>query len=201
MKILVTGFEPFDSEAVNPSRLVLTALPERLGSAEILTLALPVSFLRAPALALAAVKREQPDAVLSLGQAGGRVGLTLERIAVNLADARIPDNDGFQPREALLCSGGPDGLFTTLPVQELLQGIRQSGIPASQSLSAGAFVCNALMYQLLYRAPMVPSGFLHLPWLHEQALKRAGQPSLSLEDMAAGVSACLSSLANCLKDG
>ena len=201
MKILVTGFEPFGGEAVNPSQLVLRALPRRIGEAELLPLTLPVSFARAGELALAAVAAEKPGAVLALGQAGGRAGLTLERIAVNLADARIPDNDGCQPREEPLCPGGPDGLFASLPLGRLLEAIREAGLPASLSLSAGTFVCNALLYRLRHGAPEVPAGFLHLPWLHEQAAARPGQPSLSLGDMTAGVTAALAALAKSGAEG
>ena len=185
MKILVTGFEPFGGESRNPSAEAVEHLPDRIGGAEIVKLILPVAGGRASAILTEAVENFSPDVVLSVGQAGGRAAVSVERVAVNLDDYRIPDNDGHQPGEEPVVPGGPDGCFSTLPVQVIVDAIRKAGIPAAQSLSAGTFVCNHVMYTaghlLATRYPAARFGFIHIPFLPEQVLDKPGQPSMALE--------------------
>ena len=149
MKILVTGFEPFGGEDINPSWEAVRQLRAPEGT-ELVRLRLPVVFREAGELLAAAMKRERPDLVLCIGQAAGRAAITPERLGVNLMDAAIPDNAGFQPREEPVIPAAPAAFFARLPVAALAEAIRAAGVPAQVSNSAGLFVCNALLYRLLH---------------------------------------------------
>ena len=185
MKILVTGFEPFGGESRNPSAEAVERLPDRIGNAEIIKLILPVVRGKSAEAAKRAVEEHHPDVVLSIGQAGGRAAVSVERVAVNLDDYRIADNGGNQPVDEPVVSGGPDGYFCTVPVKKMVDAIQKEEIPASQSLSAGTFVCNHLMYATLHflaeYAPNTKFGFIHIPYLPEQVADRPAMPSMSLE--------------------
>lgn len=197
MKILVTGFEPFGGEDVNPSWEAVQRLQAPEGT-ELVRLRLPVVFREAGEQLAAALAREQPDLVLCIGQAAGRDAITPERLGVNLMDASIPDNAGFQPREEPVIPGAPAAFFVRLPVAALAEAIRAAGVPAQVSNSAGLFVCNALLYRLLYEMetgyPQMRGGFLHVPCLPEQA-ERLGKgavlPSLALPEIVRGLQAAL----------
>ncbi len=176
--ILITGFEPFGGERVNPSWLAVEQLPERIGHFTLHKLPLPTVFGQAPALLLEKAKEIRPDYILSVGQAGGRDAVTPERIAVNIRDAKITDNVGNQPVGQFVVPDGPAAYFSTVPVMDMAQAIRDAQIPGAVSNSAGAFVCNDTLYLLLhhYAGTDVKVGFIHVPWLPEQ-----GSPSLELE--------------------
>ena len=193
--ILVTGFEPFGGEVVNPSGQVARALHgRRIGGAAVVGIQLPCAFGEAIAVLRDALATHRPQLVLALGQAGGRCELSLERVAINLDDARIADNRGAQPIDEPVQAGGPAAYFTTLPVKAMIAALRQAGHPASLSHSAGTFVCNHVFYGLqhaLAGQPGVRSGFMHLPYLPEQAAHHAGAPSLALGTMVDGVAAAL----------
>ncbi len=167
MTILLTAFDPFGGEGENASQRALEALPEDIPGARLEKLLLPTVFRASGELAIRAAEGIRPDAILSLGQAGGRRALTPERIAVNLMDARIPDNAGFRPADEPVVPGGPAAYFSTLPVKAMVRGMEAAGVPAMVSNSAGTFVCNSLMYTLLHwafsRSPHTRCGFLHLP--------------------------------------
>lgn len=162
MKILFTGFAPFGGHAANPSWDCLAGLS---GQAGWFTACLPVSFRRGPEALMAAVERYQPDSVVCLGLAANRTKITPEKVAVNFAHARIPDNDGAQPRDLPLDPHGPAAYFSTLPVLALVEALEAKNIPAELSLSAGSYVCNAVMYRLLaWATPRgIPAGFVHVP--------------------------------------
>ena len=200
MRILVTGFEPFGGEPRNPSAEVVECLPERIFDLEIIKLILPVVRGKASTAIQNAVEKFCPDAVLSIGQAGGRAGISVERVAVNLDDYRIPDNEGNQPVEEPVVFGGPDGYFCTVPVKQMVSAIQAAGIPAQQSLSAGTFVCNHVMYATLHflaqKHPNVKFGFIHIPYLPEQAADKQGVPSMSLEVAVKAVEAVLAAVTN-----
>ena len=197
MKILVTGFEPFGGEDVNPSWEAVRQLQAPEGT-ELVRLRLPVVFREAGEQLAAALAREQPDLTLCIGQAAGRAAITPERLGVNLMDASIPDNAGFQPREEPVIPGAPAAYFARLPVKELAQAIRDAGVPAQVSNSAGLFVCNALLCRLLHEIethyPQMRGGFVHVPCLPEQA-ERLGKgkalPSLALPEIVRGLQAAL----------
>ena len=195
MILLITGFEPFGGETVNPSWEAVKLLPYSIGTHRIIRLQVPVVFGQAADTVIAAAEELHPDRILCVGQAGGRPALTPERIAINLRDASIPDNLGNQPCDEPVIPGGPTAFFSTLPVNTIAAAIRAAGVSSTVSLSAGSFVCNDLFYRLLARfaSSSTQVGFLHVPFLPEQALR--GEPSMTLEEIARGLLAgvaCLS---------
>jgi pyroglutamyl-peptidase len=196
MQALVTGFEPFGSDPVNPSLEAIRRLPPRLGELKLATRVLPTAFGRAIRALEDAVAATAPDIVLCLGLAGGRAALSLERVAINIDDARIADNDGRQPVDHPVVAGGPAAYFATLPIKAAAAGLRQAGLPAIVSNTAGTFVCNHVFYGLMRlaatRCPAMRGGFLHLPYLPEQAAGQDGAPSMSLDDIVRAVEIVLS---------
>lgn len=190
MNILLTGFEPFGGEAINPAWEIARALDgETLGPARIVARKLPCVFGQSLRVLDEALAELQPGLVLALGQAGGRSDLSLERVAINVDDARIADNAGGQPIDMPVLAGGPAAYFSTLPIKAIVHGLRAAGLPASVSQSAGTFVCNHVFYGLQHRlaGSGVRSGFLHIPYLPEQAARSNGQPSMALASMIEGV--------------
>ena len=185
MKILVTGFEPFGGEDRNPSAEVVEKLPDKISGAEIVKLIIPVVREKSSTEIKKAVEKFSPDMILSIGQAGGRSAISVERVAVNLDDYRIPDNEGNQPVEEPVVPGGPDGYFCTVPAKQMVKAISEAGVPAQESLSAGTFVCNHVMYRTLHLLntcyPDKTFGFIHIPYLPEQVTGKPGMPSMSLE--------------------
>lgn len=169
--LLLTGFEPFAGDPLNPSWEVARALDgERIGAGRVRALQLPCVFGASLDLLGTALRRHRPVVVLCLGLAAGRAEVSIERVAVNLDDARIPDNAGAQPRDQPVVAGGPAAYFARLPVKAMAQGLRQAGLPGGLSHSAGSFVCNHVFYGLLHRLrrqPAVRAGFVHLPLLPE----------------------------------
>jgi pyroglutamyl-peptidase len=205
MKLLVTGFEAFGGEDRNPTLELLPLLPGRRGPFLVETLALPVVFGEAAEVATDAIRRLRPQAVLMLGQAGGRVDIAVERVAINLDDARMADNKGNQPFDRPIDPKGPAALFSTFSARAIVETMRAAGVPASLSYSAGTFVCNHLLYSVLRfleaEWPAALAGFLHFPWLPEQAIGKAGQPSMPLELARAGVLAAIDAMAADLDGG
>jgi pyroglutamyl-peptidase len=194
--VLLSGFEPFDGERVNPAREIVRALDgETIDAHRIVGAVLPVSFAATLPLLDDLLQRHRPVLAIALGQAGGRSEITLERVAINLVDARIADNDGLQPIDAAVIEGAPFACASSLPVKAIVTRLRELGIPAALSLSAGSYVCNqvffALVQMLATRLPTARGGFVHLPWLPEQAAARPGQPSMALATMIDGVRAAI----------
>jgi pyroglutamyl-peptidase len=188
--ILLTGFDPFGGESINPSGRVVAALQgETIAGARVQTVCLPTVFGAALQALGEAVRRCAPVLVVALGQAGGRSELSIERVAINVDDARIPDNDGAQPIDEPIVPGGPAAYFSTLPVKAIVAALHAQGLPAGVSQTAGTFVCNHVFYGLqhLLAGTGVRSGFVHLPWLPEQAGGRADAPCLPLDAMVDGV--------------
>ncbi len=195
-RILLIGFEPFGGECVNPSDEIVRALDgESIDGHVVVGATLPVEFAAVPAQVQQLLDRHDPNIVLGIGQAGGRPALSLERVAINLADARIADNAGAQPCNAALVADAPAAYFSTLPVKAMVAAMRAAGVPAMLSLSAGSFVCNQCFFELSrrleQRGAAARGGFLHVPWLPEQAVDHAGEACLSLETMLTGVRAAL----------
>ena len=177
-KLLITGFEPFDGQGVNPSWLAVKELPDIIGDFELCKLNIPTLYGTAAGQVLSAAAQVQPDVILCVGQAGGRDAVTPERIAVNIRDARIPDNAGVLCSGERIAPGGPAAYFSTLPVEAMAQAIRDAHIPASVSNTAGTYVCNDVLYSILHRYAGTGTrcGFIHVPYLPEQ-----GTPNLPLE--------------------
>ena len=195
MKILVTGFEPFGGESRNPSAEVVKGLPDQIAGADMIKLILPVTRYEAPAAIEQAVEKHCPDVVLSIGQAGGRAAISVERVAVNLDDYRIADNAGNQPADEPVVEGGPDAYLCRLPVKEMVEAIQSEGIPAQLSMTAGTYVCNHVLYAVSHllstRYPNSKAGFIHIPYLPEQVTDKAGMPSMSLGLSTRAVSAAI----------
>jgi pyroglutamyl-peptidase len=188
--ILLTGFEPFGGEAVNPSWLIARALDgETIAGAPVIAVLLPTEFRASLRVLRAALRRHAPQRALALGQAGGRAGLSMERVAINVDDARIPDNASAQPIDMPVVRGGPAAYFSTLPVKAIVAALRARGVPAAVSQTAGTFVCNHVFYGLQHAlaGTRVRSGFMHVPYLPEQAGAWPGAPSLPLATMVDGV--------------
>lgn len=193
--VLVTGFEPFGGEDTNPSWEICRALPAAIGRAPLETLLVPTQFRLAIEETAAAIERANPRLVILLGQAGGRACLSVERVAINVDDARIADNAGSQPVDEPVAPAGPAAYFATVPVKAMTAAIREAGIPAEVSNSAGTFVCNHLFYGVLHFLAAsgrdARAGFIHVPWLESQAVARPGEPAMALATMVRGVEAAI----------
>ena len=198
MKILVTGFDPFGGEKVNPALEAVKSLPSEIHGAEIHWVEIPTVFYRSAEVLEAEIVRFQPDAVLCIGQAGGRASLTPERVAINQDDARIPDNQGNQPIDTPIRLDGQAAYFSTLPIKAMVQAIKEEGLPATVSNTAGTFVCNHLMYQALYLAdkkfPNMRAGFMHIPYMTEQVINKPNTASMNLTDIVRGIEAAIGAI-------
>lgn len=198
MKLLVTAFDPFGGEQINPSLEAVKLLPEKISGAEIIKLEIPTVFYQSKNRVDQAVKKYRPDIVLNIGQAGGRSALTVERIAINQDDASIPDNMGQQPIDQPIQVEGPSAYFSTLPIKAMVQKIVEAGLPAHVSNSAGTFVCNHIMYQTLFmtatKFPEIKAGFMHIPFIPEQVIHRPNTPSMSLEHIVEGIIASIQAI-------
>ncbi len=196
MKILVTAFNPFGGEAKNAAEMVLQRLPDRIGDTAICKLSVPTEFEASVRIVEEAIRNEDPNAVLMLGQAAGRAQLTPERVAINVDDARIPDNAGVQLIDRPIFPDAPAAYFSTLPIRPMTAAIQAAGVPAAISNSAGTYVCNHLMYcilDFLREASWVKAGFLHVPITPEQATAE-NMPSLPIETIEKGVIAALEAI-------
>lgn len=200
MKIIVTGFDPFGGEKINPSIECVKALPEIEG-VELIRLELPTVFKESAKRLNDVIKDVKPEAVLSVGQAGGRAGITMERIAINVDDARIPDNISQQPIDEAIQLDGEAAYFSTLPIKRIVKAIREAGIPAEVSNSAGTFVCNHIMYQALFAATKADkpfkAGFMHIPFIPEQTTDK---PSLPLEESTKALQIAIETIRDYIND-
>ena len=198
-RILITGFEPFGQEIVNPSWEAVKSLPDIIDGAELMKVRLPVSFTGATVMVEQAIDRFRPDVVLSVGQAGGRFEINIERVAINLADSSKPDNDGYRPEEMPVRAGAPDLYFSNLPVKHLVEAVREAGIPAVVSNTAGAYVCNSVFYTAMHlvnhKYPDMRAGFIHVPYLPCQTVEKTRQPSMSKETVVQALETIIRTLA------
>lgn len=189
--ILLAGFAPFDGHSTNPSWDAVRALQgARVSGHRVVTRCLPVSFAGSSVELRRALRELKPALVLCVGQAGGRAQLSLERIAINVNDARIADNDGHSPIDEPVIEGGPAAYFSTLPIKAMLAALRAAGYPAEVSQTAGTYVCNHIFYQALHalrRRAQVRAGFIHIPYSPEQAARHPGAPSLAIETVSAAL--------------
>lgn len=199
MKLLLTGFDPFGGETINPAWEAVKRVSDQVGDVEVVKLMVPTVFYKSIDTVAAAIEKEKPDAVLCIGQAGGRFDLTPERVAININDARIPDNEGNQPLDGPVFEDGETAYFATLPIKAMAEEIRKAGVPASVSNTAGTYVCNHLMYGVLYtlanKYPDVRGGFMHVPFITSQVINRKPiAPSLSLEQIVTGIEAAVKAI-------
>ena len=190
-KLLITGFDPFGGEAVNPSWEAVQLLSDEIGNYRLTRRQIPTVFDKAAKIVLDTAAQLAPDVILCIGQAGGRSAVTPEAVAINLREARIADNEGVQPINTPVIPDGPAAYFATVPVREMVSAIQQAGLPAALSLSAGAFVCNDVLYSLLhdYHGTDTRVGFIHVPYLPQQA--KENQPSMTLEEITAALEAAI----------
>ena len=188
-KVLLTGFEPFGTATSNPSGEIV----KRISGDNIVTAILPVAYTQSAERLLALIAEHNPDVVICLGQAEGRTQITPEKIAINLDDARLADNDGVLRNDVKIIESGPDAYFSTLPINEIVEAIKARGVPAAVSLSAGTFLCNHVFYvaQNKFAGTKVRSGFVHLPLMDSQAAEFPGLPTMPLNQMVIAVRAML----------
>ena len=198
MKLLLTGFTPFDGEAINPALEAVKRVKSEIAGMEIVKLEVPTVFGESVRLVAEAIEREQPDFVLSVGQAGGRAEITPERVAINVDDARIPDNVGQQPIDVPIFADGENAYFATLPVKAMAEAIREAGLPSALSNTAGTYVCNHLMYGVLYHLNRhhkdAKAGFIHVPYIPEQTADKPGVPSMPLDDIVRALEAAIAAI-------
>ena len=195
MKLLLTAFSPFGGEKINPSLEAVKLVKDKILETDIIKLEVPTVFGKSIKIVVDAIEKEKPDYVLCIGQAGGRYGITPERVAINIDDARIPDNEGNQPIDIPIFADGEPAYFSNLPVKSIVEEIRKEGLPASLSNSAGTYVCNHLMYGVLYTLSKkykgVKGGFIHVPFIPEQTVDKPDKPSMSLTDIVRGLEAAI----------
>lgn len=195
MKVLLTGFEPFEEESINSSWEAIKRLDEEIAGAKIVKTELPTVFGKAFEILERTVIKEQPDITICIGLAKKAYGITVERVAINFIDSRIPDNAGNQPIDEPIFKDGPSAYFTNLPAKAIVEEIKQNKIPATVSYSAGTFVCNYIMYSVLYlvnkKYPNMRGGFIHVPYIPEQVLDKEDTPSMSLADILKGLSCAI----------
>ncbi|MDN6206209.1 MAG: pyroglutamyl-peptidase I [Staphylococcus simulans] len=198
MNILVTAFDPFGKEKTNPALEAVKLLPETIGEHTITKLEIPTVFNESVEAIKQQLKIETYDAVLAIGQAGGRFDLTPERVGINVDDARIADNKGNQPIDEVIQEDGAPAYFSNMPVKRLTQAIKDAGVPASLSNTAGTFVCNHVLYQLGYlhatTFPYIQFGFIHVPFIPEQVTNKPNTPSMALDTIVKGLEAAISEL-------
>lgn len=200
MDILFTGFEPFDGEKINPSWKAVAMLPDEIAGARIHKLCLPVEYQGAARMAQAEFARISPNVVVMVGQAGGRSGISIERVALNLDDATVADNAGVMLCDSPVRQGAPSAYFSTLPIKMLVKAVNNAGISAGISNSAGTYVCNHLMYSMLdhisVRMLDVRAGFVHVPFVPEQCVDKPGMPSMELNDIVTALRVIARNLAD-----
>lgn len=189
MRILLTGFEPFGNATTNPSGEIV----KQISMDNVFTAILPVAYTKSAEHLLALIAEHNPDVVICLGQAEGRTQITPEKVAINLDDARLADNEGVLRSDVKILEGGPDAYFSTLPVKDIVEAIKAKGVPAAVSLSAGAFLCNHVFYvaQNKFAGTHVRSGFVHVPLMDSQAPEFPGLPTMPLDQMVTAVRAML----------
>lgn len=191
MKILITGFDPFGGEKVNPSFEAVKLIPDTLSQHEIIKLELPTVFNLSIQSLIKKIEEVKPDIVICVGQAGGRSDISIECIGINKNLGRIPDNQGFQPIGEKIREDGNDGYFSNLPIYLMTQKIGEAGIPSSVSYTAGTYVCNHILYGLMHYIKSndlsIRGGFIHVPLLPEQAVNKRNMPHMSLEMISEGL--------------
>ena len=199
MKLLLTAFDPFGGDAINPALEAVKLVADKIGRFDIVKLEVPTVFRKSIDTVAKAIEEEKPDVVLCIGQAGGRFEITPERVAINVDDARIKDNEGNQPIDIKIFEDGENAYFTTLPIKAMVEAIREVNLPAAVSNTAGTFVCNHLMYGVLYtlakKYPHIKGGFTHVPFIPAQVARRTPvAPYMALEDIKRGLEAAIDAI-------
>ncbi len=198
MKVLVTGFDPFGGDTINPAFEAVKRLPASVAGAEVAVLEIPTVFRKSIDAIMRRVEERGVDRILMVGQAGGRFEMTVERVGINVDDARIPDNEGNQPVDEPISPDGPAARFATIPIKSVVENIRKRGVPAKVSNTAGTFVCNHVLYGVLdeiaKRGLPAKAGFIHVPYLPEQIVAKDSLPSMSAETIASALEAAVEAI-------
>lgn len=195
MKVLITGFDPFGGETINPAWEAVKAIKDEIAGAQIFKMQIPTVVNKSIEKIHEKMAEIHPDIVISVGQAGGRFGVTPERVAINITDARIPDNEGNQPIDIPIFEDGDAAYFSNLPVKAMVQAIKDAGYPSVLSNTAGTYICNHVMYGILYyikkEFPGARGGFIHVPYAASQVVDKPGTPSMAIADIAASLEAAI----------
>lgn len=204
MKILITGFDPFGGETVNPALEAVKLMKDNICGAQIIKLEIPTVFKKSVEKIKEKMDEIKPDVILSIGQAGGRPDITVERVAINIMDGRIADNEGFQPIDEPNFADGDAAYFSNLPIKAMVENIKANAIPASVSNTAGTYVCNHVMYGVLYHIhksyPKARGGFIHVPYIPNQVLNKKGAASMALNDITLALEAACEAIVKNDKD-
>lgn len=204
MKILITGFDPFGGEKINPAWEAVKLMRDNYEGAELIKLQIPTVFKKSVELVHQKMKEIDPDVVISVGQAGGRNNMTVERVAINVMDGTISDNEGFTPIDEPNFADGDVGYFSSLPIKAMVKKMNDAGFPATISETAGTYVCNHVMYGVLYyinrEFPNTRGGFIHVPFIPEQVIDKPKFPSMALKDIAKCLELCVEAAIENKKD-
>lgn len=195
MKILITGFDPFGGESINPALEAVKMLPDTILDSKVIKLEIPTVFRKSLDVIEKSIKEHDPDVVISIGQASGRFAIMPERVAINIDDARIPDNEKNQPIDEIIFEDGESAYFSNLPIKAMVEEMKNDCIPAAVSNTAGTFVCNHVMYGVLHliktKYKNIRGGFIHVPCIPAQVINKPGIPSMSTEDISKGLEASI----------
>lgn len=204
MKAILTGFDPFGGEKVNPAFEAIKLLPDVIEGCQLVKVEIPTVFYKSLGVLEEVIRKEKPDFVICVGQAGGRFNITPEAVAVNKNEARIPDNEGNQPGDEKIKPDGPNAYFSSLPNKAIIKALHEAGIPAQMSFTAGTYVCNHLFYGLMYMVekefPHMRGGFIHVPFSSEQAVTKPNTPHMKLEEIARGLAVAVAATVNNKED-
>ena len=195
MKVLLTGFDPFGGEPVNPAQEAVQRVSDNINGAEVIKITIPTVQTKSVKAIEEAIELHNPDVVISVGQAAGRYDITPERVAINIDDFRIKDNEGNQPTDKIIQEDGKSAYFSNLPVKAMVKHMNDNQIPATLSNTAGTFVCNHVMYGILYmidkKYPNIKGGFIHVPYIPSQVVCKPNTPSMSAADITKGLELCI----------
>jgi len=203
MKVLLTGFDPFGGESINPAYEAVKLVKETIGECEVIKLEIPTVFNKSVEYIEKGIVEHRPDMVLAIGQAGGRATISVERVGINVDDARIPDNDGNQPIDEVIFSDGENAYFSNLPIKKMVSAMQEQHVPSSVSNSAGTYVCNHVLYSIMYlihkKFPHLRGGFIHVPFIPDQ-VKGKDIPSLPVETIKKGIEIAIETAVHNHKD-
>lgn len=198
MKVLITGFDPFGGEKINPALEAVKAIPNKIDDIEVIKLEIPTVFKKSVEKIVEVAREVCPDIILCVGQAGGRYDMTVERVAINIDDARIKDNEGNQPIDTPIYEDGENAYFTTLPIKAMVAEMQKIGSPASVSNTAGTFVCNHVMYAVLYHIAKnkiaKKGGFIHVPYIPQQVVDKKNTPYMETSRITDSLIACIKAI-------
>ena len=198
MKVLITGFDPFGGESINPAWEAVKAMENNIDGIEVIKLQIPTVFRKSAEKLFEGIEEHKPNVVICVGQAGGRYDMSIERVAINMDDGRIPDNEGYQPIDTAVYEDGENAYFSTLPIKGIVEEIKAAKIPASVSNTAGTYVCNHIMYSLLYYISKInldiKGGFIHVPYITEQVVDKKNMPYMEVSTITRALESAVKAL-------